>query len=378
MSAGQSNEKPDFEAEGLLEGLDGRARDGRLRLLNSLFESGVDLEELRQAVADDRLVILPAEHWLSGEGRYTAREIAEEVGVPLEFFLAMRRSQGLAAEDPEQRAYSEDDREAARIIASFYELGLDRDAMLEVARVFGRGFSQAADALGDLFRETFIKGGVSEEELGLRNAQAAKEWIPQMTPLFEYLLKQHVRERLRHQAVSQAMLEAGEIPGAQEVAVSFADMVAFTRLGERMQPEEVGSIAGRLGELASECATPPVRLVKTIGDAAMLVAPDAQALLASTLDLLERAEQIENFPDLRAGAAYGPALNRSGDWYGHAVNLASRITDAAEPRTLVASQELCDATGDFCSWSSVGTRRLKGVEEAVELFRAERRDRPVD
>lgn len=377
MSTDQREERPDFEAEGLLEGLDGRAREGRLRLLDSLFDSGIDLDELKQAVADDRLVILPAEHWLSGESRYTAREIAEEVGVPLEFFLATRRAQGLAAEDPERRAYSEDDAEAARIMGGFYELGLDRDAMLEVARVLGRGFAQAADAIGDLFRETFIKGGVSEEELGLRNAQAAREWVPQMTPIFEYLLKQHVRERLRHQAVSQAMLEAGEVPGAEDVAVSFADMVAFTRLGEQMQPEEVGSIAGRLGELASECAAPPVRLVKTIGDAAMLVASDAQALLASTLELVERAEQIENFPALRAGAAYGPALNRSGDWYGHAVNLASRVTDEAEAGTVVATQELCDAAGDFCSWSSVGARTLKGVDRAVELFRAERPDAGV-
>jgi adenylate cyclase len=361
---------PDFEAEGLLDGLEGPAREGRLRLLNSLYDSGIDLDELKQAVADNRLVILPAEHWLSGDERYTAREVAEQGGVPLEFFLAARRAQGLAAEDPDARAYSEDDLEAAGILASFYELGLDRDSMLEVARVLGRGFAQASDAIGDLFRETFIKGGVSEEELGLRNAEAAREWIPQMTPLLGYLLKQHVRERLRHQAVSQAMLEAGELPGAQEVAVSFADMVAFTRLGEDMTPEDVGSIAGRLGELASECAVPPVRLVKTIGDAAMLVAPDPRALLAAVLQLMEQAELLGNFPQLRAGVAYGLALNRSGDWYGHAVNLASRVTDTADPGTVVGTSELREAVGDLCEWTSIGAHNLKGIEGEVELFRA--------
>jgi len=372
MSADRSRVRPDFEAEGLLEGLAGSAREGRLRLLNTLFDSGIELEELRRAVADDRLVILPAEHWLSGERRYSAREIAAEVEIPLDFYLALRRAQGLATADPDERAYSDDDLEAARIMASFYELGLDRDAMLEVSRVLGRGFAQAADAIGDLFRETFIKGGVSEEELGLRNAQAAREWIPQMTPIFQYLLRQHVRERLRHQAVSRAMLEAGDVPGAQEVAVAFADMVAFTRLGERMQPEEVGLIAGRLGELASECASPPVRVVKTIGDAAMLVSPDPAALLHATLDLVAAADEAHDFPELHAGAAYGPALNRSGDWYGRAVNIASRIADLAEPGTVVATEELCEATEGICTWSPIGPQTLKGVEGDVEVFRADR------
>jgi adenylate cyclase len=362
---------PGFEAEGLLEGLEGEARDGRLRLLTYLFENGIGLEDLRRAVAEDRLVILPAEHALGSDPSLSAREICERSGLPLEYFLALRGAQGLAAGDPDERAFGDEDLEAARLTASFYELGLDRDSMLEVARVVGRGMTQTADAIGELFRETFIRGGVSEEELGLRNAEAAREWIPRFTPLLEYLLKQHVRERLRHQAVSQAMLEAGELPGAEEIAVAFADMVAFTSMGERLGPEEVGSIAGRLEKLASECAKHPVRLVKMIGDAAMLASREAEALLAATLLLLQRAEETEGFPQLRAGIAYGPALNRSGDWYGHAVNLASRITAEAEPGRVAATKELCDAAGEVCTWASVGARNLKGIRGEVELFQAE-------
>ena len=49
----------DFEAEGLLEGLDGEAREARERLLAELVDDGVELEELRTAVAEDRLALLP-------------------------------------------------------------------------------------------------------------------------------------------------------------------------------------------------------------------------------------------------------------------------------------------------------------------------------
>ena len=366
-------ERPDFEAEGLLDGLDERPREARRRLLERLFDAGISFDELRDAAQNDRLVILPAERALSEEPRYTAREVTEQAGVPLDFFLAVRQAAGLAHSDPDERAFGDDDLEAARVIAEFHDLGLDRDGLLEVARVLGRGLAQTADAMGELFGETFIKAGVTEEELGLTNAQAASEWLPRSMPLVLYLLKRHMRERLRHQAVSQAMLQAGELPGARDVAIAFADMVSFTRLGERLPVEAVGSLAGRLGEMAGDCASPPVRLVKTIGDAAMLVSPEPVPLVNSVLDLVAAADRAgDDFPRLHAGAAFGPALARSGDWYGRPVNIASRITDVAEPGTVVVTREVCEAVGEICEWVSVGSRPLKGVEDEVEIFRADR------
>lgn len=120
--------------------------------------------------------------------------------------------------------------------------------------------AQLADALGALGYPGPDER-LPEERTELRNAQAAAEMLPRVSPVIEYALRQHMRERLRHQVVSQAMLEAGELPGAREVAVAFADLVAFTRLGAHLPPKEVGEIAGLLGELASECARPPMRLV---------------------------------------------------------------------------------------------------------------------
>jgi adenylate cyclase len=367
--------RPDFEAEGLLEGLDQGARETRRRLLERLFDAGISLEQLQEAIASDRLVILPAEHELGAEPLYTATELSEKTGAPVEFFLAMRGAAGLATGEAGDRVYGEDDLAAARIMAEFHETGLSPEGMLEVSRVLGRGLAQAADAMGELFGETFIKAGVTEDELGLRNAQAAREWLPRATPVIEYLLKRHMRERLRHQTVSQAMLEAGELPGARDVAVAFADMVAYTRLGERLPAEAVGGIAGRLGEMASECASPPVRLVKTIGDAAMLASPEPVPLVQCVLDLIAAAERAgHEFPPLHAGAAFGPALPRSGDWYGRPVNVASRITDFAEPGTVLGTREVCEAASDVCTWVSVGSRELKGVEGDVEVFRADRDD----
>lgn len=53
------------------------------------------------------------------------------------------------------------------------------------------------------------------------------------------------------------------------------------------------------------------------------------------------------------------------------MNLASRITAIAEPDTVVATGELRDLARDYCAWQSIGNHTLKGIDEPVEVFRAD-------
>jgi adenylate cyclase len=155
--------------------------------------------------------------------------------------------------------------------------------------------------------------------------------------------------------------------------VCFADLVGFTRLGEEVPPDELSNLAGRLEALARDAAQLPVRLVKTIGDAAMLTCTEPEPLLDATLGLLDAAEgEGEDFPQLRAGMAIGPALSRAGDWFGRPVNLASRITGIARPGSVLAEREVHDSVPDAYRWSYAGERRLRGVRHPVTLFRARR------
>jgi adenylate cyclase len=117
-----------------------------------------------------------------------------------------------------------------------------------------------------------------------------------------------------------------------------------------------------------------VRLVKTIGDAAMLVSPDAEPLLGAALDLVDAGDAAgEGFPRLRAGVAHGDALLRGGDWYGRPVNLASRITGFARAGSVVAAKEVRErAAGEAYAWSFAGRRRFRGVSGEVTVFRVRR------
>ena len=370
-------DEPDFAAEGLLKGLRGRRREDRLELLRQLHEAGAPLDELKKAAEEDRLALLPAEMVLAREAKYSARDVAEATGQDEQAMRRQRQALGLPwVGDPDAKVFTEDDLEAARRARAFAEAGFPEEATLEVSRVIGEAMSRVAAAIRNLVGERILQPGDTERDVGLRYAELARETAPLLGPVLEYVLNRHLVEQIRDDVISRAELQTGELlPDAREMAVCFADLSDFTRLGEVAPVEEVGAVAGRLAALASEVADGPVRLVKTIGDAAMLVSPESPALVEAALSLVDAADaEGEDFPQLHAGVALGPVVSRGGDWYGHTVNLASRIADIARPASVLCEDAVHEAAPEAFRWSSAGERRLKGVKRPVRLWRARRLD----
>jgi adenylate cyclase len=365
----------DWEAEGLLEGLDGEAREARVRLLEALHDDGIELEELKKAAADGRLVLLPVERAIEGgEGtRYTAAEVAEQAGVDPDFLQRIWAALGAARPEDDEKSFGEEDVEAARQLKLFRDGGMPEDEILEITRVMGQGISRITDAVTRSFGQAFLRPDDTEHDLAVRYAEATRQMAPLLGETLKHITRLHLRESVRQAAVGLEEVQSGRLPGSQDVAVCFADLVDFTKLGERVAPDELGAVAGKLDVLASEAACPPVRLVKTIGDAAMLVSPDPDALVEAALDLVEGSEaRGDDFPLLHAGIAFGPALPRAGDWYGRTVNLASRLTDFARPGSVVANEELREVTERDWAWSFAGKRRFKGIKGDLPVHRARR------
>jgi len=153
-------------------------------------------------------------------------------------------------------------------------------------------------------------------------------------------------------------------------------LVGFTQLGEEVPPEELGQLANRLADVARDVAAPPVRFVKTIGDAAMFVCTRPAPLLDAVLKLVDITDSDNDFPRLRAGIAAGDAVSRAGDWFGSPVNIASRVTAVARPGAVLAAESVREELGDSAgfSWSFAGARHLKGIKGEVKLYRARRGD----
>jgi adenylate cyclase len=363
----------DFEAAGLLEGLEGEEREARLDLLERLAAEGVRLDELTAAVAEDRLALLPVER-VFGAGS-TAKEVSELTGLPVRLVIQVRRALGLVEPAAEDRVFSEEDIEAARAIKLTLDAGISEDSVIELTRVLGEGMARFAVTVAGIFGDTFLHPGDSERDVALRYAAMAEQLTPATRPMLAAALTAHVRESARRAVIGRAERERGHLSVEEETVVCFVDLVGFTSLGAQVGAEELGSVATTLAELAADVARHPVRLVKTIGDAAMFVSHEVAPMVDAALTLVDAVEAAE-LPSLRAGLAIGPAFNRGGDWYGNTVNLASRVTGVARPGSVLATEAVRDGAGEDFVWSSAGRFKLKGVADQVPLHRARRPPEP--
>ena len=364
----------DWEAEGLLDGLeDERARDARRKLLDELHEDGCDLELLRRAVAEDRLALLPVERLLGSEPRYSARDLAEKTGLDLEYLTTTRRALGVPVPDVDDIAFGDEELEAARLALRFREAGFPDDEAIETTRVLAQGLARYAEAIRTLAAETFLEPGLTEYEVGKRYEAVARELMPLAGPWMEHLFALHLRNVLRRDAITREELATGRLAQRQPTAVAFADLVGFTALGESVPLEELGGVAARLARLARDVVEPPVRIVKMIGDAVMLVSPEADDLVETGLRLVEAAAGDDAFPAQRVGMAYGEAVNRWGDWFGSPVNVASRLTARARPGSVLVSNDLHEAAADDgYEWSFAGEKSVKGLSAPVKTWRVRR------
>jgi adenylate cyclase len=190
-----------------------------------------------------------------------------------------------------------------------------------------------------------------------------------MPTLLDHQFRAHLRDGMRRELVTEAEREVGRLAGTRDVAIAFADLVGYTRLGEQLPAEDLGGIAGRFADLAVSSVARPATLIKTIGDGAMFASPEVAPLIASLQRLVECvAKEGERFPDVRVGVAHGPATTRGGDWFGATVNVASRVTEIARPGRILATEAVRDLAPDE-AWQRRRRRAsLKGVEGRVRLF----------
>lgn len=368
----------DPEAAGLLDGLTGDARAQRAELIPWLLEQGISLEEIRGSFAP---MLLPGRRIFGDDGtRLSARQISEQTGLDLDQLRRFQRASGLATvDDPDAAIFLKPDAESVVHIKRFLDLGFDPERLLAVVRVLAEGLSHAAEAMRYTAVATTMQHPGTTE---LQMAQGAQVLVSAAAPLLGPMVQDMLMLQLRHAMETEA-INANEraagapLPGARQVAVAFADLVGFTRLGETVPPEELEQLANRLADAARDVAVPPVRFIKTIGDAVMMVSTDAAALLEAMLTLVDATDADEALPQLRVGLSYGSAVSRAGDWFGSPVNLASRVTSVSRPGSVLVSEAARERIGEdpSFSWSFAKARHLKGIQDDVKLFRARRADK---
>jgi adenylate cyclase len=166
----------------------------------------------------------------------------------------------------------------------------------------------------------------------------------------------------------------------------FADIAGFTALTEAHGDEEAVAVVGRFSDaVAAELPAVGGEHVKTIGDALMLRVPDPGQAILLGLRIVRGALADHGEPAIRVGLHHGSALERAGDYFGAAVNLAARISAVAAGGEVLLSGHTAALVPELegVVYESRGRHVFRNVREPVELFAAlevgETADRlPVD
>jgi adenylate cyclase len=222
--------------------------------------------------------------------------------------------------------------------------------------------------------EPLMRDGVPGLEIAEAMQGIAAELLPLASPIMD-----RVHHRALQHFVSQDVIGHLELEGVGDaelgrlrVGIAFADLAGYTRLTEEAGEVEAVDVVERFVESVELTLPDDARVIKTIGDEVMVVGADPNALAewAVGFQVLNAGRR----PLPRIGIHAGDALYRDGDYYGSAVNLASRVGARAAGGEVLVTDAVVDAAGPHLVFEPIGEVKLKGFSEATQLFLASPRE----
>jgi adenylate cyclase len=331
--------------------------------MRTLLESlGVSDEEIDRSVAEGGLPLLTVDRLLvAGTPRYTATEVAERSGMPLQQTARFWRALGFTDVTDDERHFTDADVEALTIAERFLEQEVtDVEVALQMTRVIGLSMARVAEA--EVAASPLMRSDLDSDEMADQFLRSLDVILPSMGRLLEYTWRRHLQAAFR-----RAMLafSRGELSGGTvEATIGFADLVGFTLLAQELSDEALAEVVSRFETLAFDTVSAlGGQVVKVIGDEVMFVVRDAGQAARIALRLADAYADDELLSDVRVGLASGSVLAMEGDYYGPVVNLASRIVKIAIPGTVLASDEVHAGLEDDgqLAWKPLRPRTLKDV-----------------
>jgi class 3 adenylate cyclase len=314
-----------------------------------------------------------------GARALTLAQVAERTGGDEAVVRRLWRSLGLPDWAGDQPVASSDDADAfAALVACVALVG--EELTVELARAIGAALSRIGDAANAIARTISPQGALETSESELETARywaAIAPLVPGLGRLLDVLVRHHVDLAREHFERSGSFDLMGR--RLNRLAVGFIDMSGFTsateRLGEREFAQLMSSFSGRVDDTVRDHGG---RVVKFVGDAAMVVAPDASLLTTIAHDLVEGWSAAGEGLTLHAGLAQGELLSLDGDYFGSAVNIASRLVGLAGPGEVLATEPVGEALDDD-RWSIewVGPRTIRGIADPVRTCVVRHRAAPT-
>lgn len=151
----------------------------------------------------------------------------------------------------------------------------------------------------------------------------------------------------------------------------FADIAGFTALTEAIGDEQAVQLVDDFATVVqAELPRVDGECVKAVGDALMLRVPDPADAIRLGLWITRSAMSGHNGPSVRVGGNFGPAVERSGDYFGTTINVAARVSALARGGELLVTGKTAELAADLegVLYESRGRQALRNVAEPVEIF----------
>jgi adenylate cyclase len=342
------------------------------RIVHRMRERGHSLAELREAADRGRLAYGYLEDLFPCPARTRSlEEAAEESGLEAALIERVWASIGFSADGLER--ITEEDLQLLRYMAAVLDAGFPLVAFLQLARVYGQALAQIADAEVKLFHlyvhEPLMRDGVPGLQMAEEMEGLAAQLLPLASPIMDAVHQRSLQHFIGQDVIGHLEAEAPDATlGRLRVGIAFADLAGYTRLTEEAGEEEALDVVERFVESVGETLPEDARVIKTIGDEVMVVGADPSALADWAVGFQVLNEGRRPLP--RIGIHAGEALYRDGDYYGRAVNLASRVGARAAGGEVLVTREVVDAAGRHLAFEPIGEVKLKGFREATDLFLA--------
>jgi class 3 adenylate cyclase/YHS domain-containing protein len=157
--------------------------------------------------------------------------------------------------------------------------------------------------------------------------------------------------------------------GHSVATIAFIDLAGFSAIADVFGDAAAIGVLDLFEELVSASVGGDGRLVKWIGDEAMLLFPDPDRALQALSRLLPACRAEERIPLTRCGLNHGPVIRRGSDVFGSTVNIASRITAFATAGQLVATQPVANVAREKgISVQELGPIQLRSIAQKIPLF----------
>jgi adenylate cyclase len=337
--------------------------DAQRELASYLLDRGIPVDELRAARAEGSIAHFVADAALWPDpSRATVAELAERAGIDVELARRARRMIGIPDPGDDVRCRAREVEYFAAFAAGVALFG--EELTLQFARVIGTSAAAISEAATNLFAAQIATElaarGATDAELGLtaRDAMVAFEAVTAATDVALRLQFELAQTRLNGEIAVDELL----------YAIGFVDVVGSTTLAGELTRPEVATALRDFDRIVAEAASRhDVRLVKLIGDGAMLAARDVVPLAGAMASAVAAVGDHPVLKAAKAGVTFGAVAAHDGDYFGQVVNLAARASSAAMPGEVLLDTKAANALPGRTE--PAGDYDLKGFAEPVLLYR---------